>query len=88
MPFAAKLLILEDHPLTRQMLVLALRGLGYGNLHSAASGAQALALLQAQEHFDVLICDIQMADMINSMINRVRVIDLYRHAVQPFSLFN
>jgi EAL domain-containing protein (putative c-di-GMP-specific phosphodiesterase class I) len=42
------------------MLTLSLQGLGYNNLYSAENGEQALALLKAQKHFDVLICDIQM----------------------------
>jgi EAL domain-containing protein (putative c-di-GMP-specific phosphodiesterase class I) len=53
------ILILEDHSLTSQMLVLALQGLGYSNLHCAENGEQALAILKKQKHFDVLICDIQ-----------------------------
>lgn len=57
---STKILILEDHPMTRQMLVLALQGLGYSNLHTADCGEQAFALLKVEGHFDVLICDIQM----------------------------
>lgn len=57
---SAKILILEDHPMTQQMLVLALQGLGYSNVHSAGCGEQAFALLALEGHFDVLICDIQM----------------------------
>jgi EAL domain-containing protein (putative c-di-GMP-specific phosphodiesterase class I)/CheY-like chemotaxis protein len=57
---STKILILEDHPLTRQMLTLSLQALGYGNIHSAESGEQALVILTAEKYFDVLICDIQM----------------------------
>lgn len=57
---STKILILEDHPMTRQMLVLALQGLGYTNIHSADSGEQAFSLLNQEGQFDVLICDIQM----------------------------
>ena len=57
---STKILILEDHPMTRQMLVLALQGLGYTNVHTADCGKQAFALLKHEGHFDVLICDIQM----------------------------
>lgn len=57
---STKILILEDHPMTRQMLVLALQGLGYTNIHTADCGKQAFALLKHEGHFDVLICDIQM----------------------------
>lgn len=55
-----KILILEDHALTRHMLVLALRGAGYNQLHCAESGEQAFALLRSERFFDVLISDIQM----------------------------
>lgn len=55
-----KILVLEDHPLTLQMLMLTLKGLGYHNLHAAESGDQAFAILKAEGQFDVLICDIQM----------------------------
>lgn len=57
---STKVLILEDHPMTRQILVLALQGLGYTNLHTATCGEEAFALLKSEGHFDVLICDIQM----------------------------
>ncbi|WP_282875964.1 EAL domain-containing response regulator [Pseudomonas peli] len=60
---STKILILEDHPMTRHMLALSLQGLGYSNLHTADSGEQALALLKDEGHFDVLICDIQMPGM-------------------------
>lgn len=57
---SAKILILEDHPMTLQMLVLALKRMGYVHIQSACSGEQALSLLNQEGHFDVLICDIQM----------------------------
>ena len=55
-----KIMILEDHALTRHMLVLALRRLGYLHLYCAEGGEQAFELLRAEGSFDVLICDIQM----------------------------
>lgn len=55
-----KILVLEDHALTRHMLVLVLRELGYVHVYAAESGEQAFALLKAEGYFDVLICDIQM----------------------------
>lgn len=57
---STKILILEDHPMTRQILVLTLQGLDYTNVHTADCGEQAFALLKSEGHFDVLICDIQM----------------------------
>lgn len=57
---STKILVLEDHPMTRQMLVLALLGLGYKNVETAECGEQAFAKLKEAGHFDVLICDIQM----------------------------
>src|SRR3990167_249807 len=55
-----KILVLEDHPLTRQMLLLTLQGLGYSNVHAVEIGESALQLLNLEKHFDVLICDILM----------------------------
>lgn len=55
-----KILILEDHAVTRYMLVLALQRLGHHQLYCAEDGEQAFALLQSEGAFDVLICDIQM----------------------------
>lgn len=55
-----KILILEDHVLTRLLLLQAMRALGYTNIYEADSGQQALAILKAEKHFDVLVCDIQM----------------------------
>ena len=46
--------------MTRQILTVALQGLGYSNLYTANCGEDAFALLKSEEHFDVLICDIQM----------------------------
>jgi EAL domain-containing protein (putative c-di-GMP-specific phosphodiesterase class I) len=57
---AIKILVLEDHSLTRHMLLLAFQGLGYTNLYSAESGEQAFTLLKAERNFDVLVCDIHM----------------------------
>lgn len=60
---STKILILEDHQLTRKMLSLALQALNYSNIYCAESGEQALDFLREQKHFDVLICDIQMPGM-------------------------
>lgn len=59
----SSVLVLEDHPLVRQMLVLALAALGYSDVHVAGSGEEALAKLEAKGGFDVLICDIVMSGM-------------------------
>lgn len=55
-----KILVLEDHALTRQILLVSLKSLGYARLYSAGSGKEAFDLLKSERNFDVLICDIQM----------------------------
>jgi EAL domain-containing protein (putative c-di-GMP-specific phosphodiesterase class I)/FixJ family two-component response regulator len=57
---STKILILEDHSLTRQMLNLAFRRLGYVQVFTADCGEQAFGLLKVERKFDVLVCDIQM----------------------------
>ena len=56
-----KLLIIDDEPAMRHMLRLVLEKEGY-SLSEAASGKQALGLLQ-QEKFDLALCDIRMPEM-------------------------
>jgi EAL domain-containing protein (putative c-di-GMP-specific phosphodiesterase class I)/FixJ family two-component response regulator len=57
---STKILILEDHSLTRQMLNLAFRRLGYVQVFTTDCGEQAFGLLKVERKFDVLVCDIQM----------------------------
>lgn len=59
----AKILILEDHPLTLQIIHLTLQRLGYQNISTAGSGEEAFQQLKLKGDFDVLICDIQMASI-------------------------
>lgn len=58
-----KILVLEDHPLTRGLLNLALLRLGFSNLYLADDGEAALRILQAEDRLDIIICDIMMPGM-------------------------
>jgi len=55
-----KILVLEEHPLTRQILVFALGRLGCNNVYTAESADQAFAVLKAEKYIDILIFDIRM----------------------------
>jgi len=56
-----EILVVDDEPSMREFLSILLDKNGYAT-RSAASGAEALALLQ-QRHFDLIISDIRMPDL-------------------------
>ncbi|AOX99057.1 hybrid sensor histidine kinase/response regulator [Jeongeupia sp. USM3] len=56
-----RLLVVEDHPVNRQLLVRQLQALG-GEVASAEGGAEALTLLR-QNSFDVIFSDVNMPDV-------------------------
>lgn len=60
---ALKVLVLEDHPLPRAVMVHQLQRCGVAHVVEAQEGAQAIALLQACGGVDIAICDLQMAGM-------------------------
>ncbi|BAQ83151.1 EAL domain-containing response regulator [Pseudomonas sp. St29] len=56
-------LVLEDEPLQRLVTVTALKKVMSGQVHQAASGREALALLENSEKMDIAICDLKMSGM-------------------------
>ncbi|MBB1595786.1 EAL domain-containing protein [Achromobacter sp. UMC46] len=54
-------LVLEDHPFQRLMVVTALRSAIAGRIYEASEGGEALAVLKACGGVDIAICDLQMA---------------------------
>lgn len=54
-------LVLEDHPFQRMMMVTALRTTLTGRIYEAAEGGEALAMAKACGGVDIAICDLQMA---------------------------
>lgn len=54
-------LVLEDHPFQRLMVVTALRSAITGRIYEASEGGEALSLLKACGGVDIAICDLQMA---------------------------
>jgi signal transduction histidine kinase len=56
----ARLLIIDDEPAILRALTRILNDL---DVVTAGSGSQALALLEADAEFDVLLCDLMMPDM-------------------------
>ena len=57
-----KILVVDDMPLMRHVLINMLRKLEYSNIVEATDGLQALALLRHQ-HFDLVITDLHMPKM-------------------------
>lgn len=57
-----KILVVDDMPLMRHVLINMLRKLEYCNIVEAIDGLQALALLRDQ-HFDLVITDLHMPKM-------------------------
>jgi EAL domain-containing protein (putative c-di-GMP-specific phosphodiesterase class I)/CheY-like chemotaxis protein len=63
---SARLLVVEDHPFQRSMLVAILRSLGVRQIAEAANGREALTSLTkvgASSIPDVIICDLEMPEM-------------------------
>jgi len=59
----AKILIVEDHALVREALVHVLRALEDLRIEEAASGAQALEILQNDASFDLILLDLALPGM-------------------------
>ncbi|KAA1153753.1 response regulator [Pseudoalteromonas sp. FUC4] len=57
-----KILVVDDMPLMRHVLINMLRKLEYSNIVEATNGLQALAFLRNQ-HFDLVITDLHMPKM-------------------------
>lgn len=53
------ILVVDDHSMTRTLVRSILKGVGYGTVVQAESGASALALLKTQV-VDLIICDWNM----------------------------
>ena len=56
-------LVLEDHAFQRSVAVFMLKQFGYTEVYEAASGEEAIALLQQKGRVDVLLCDLCMEGM-------------------------
>lgn len=58
-----RVLVLEDNEFERKLLTVMLKRMDIGKVEHAASGDEALALIQAQpDPFDVVLCDLQIQD--------------------------
>jgi len=57
-----KALIVDDQAFVRKMVCELLRQLGFNNINEAKDGSQALESC-AQHHYNLIICDIEMAPM-------------------------
>ncbi|MBL8807077.1 MAG: response regulator [Rhodospirillales bacterium] len=57
-----RVLVVEDHPFTRQIVKGVLRNLGFGHIAEAGDGEMALANLQMSPP-DLIVCDIHMEPM-------------------------
>ncbi len=70
-----EILVVDDEPSMREFLTILLDKNGYVP-HAAASGAEALTLLQ-QHHFDLIISDIRMPDLSGlALLDNVKQQDL------------
>lgn len=58
----ARLLVVDDEPVLLKMVTTVLHKEGFVNLSTAASGQEALTLVQAQP-FDLILLDVQLPDM-------------------------
>lgn len=58
-----RFLLVEDHPIQREMLELTLRSMGASEIRTAANGGQALKILREPWNADVVISDLLMPDV-------------------------
>jgi two-component system chemotaxis response regulator CheY len=67
-----RILVVDDMPLMRHVLINMLRKLAFEELVEATDGVQAFTLLY-QQHFDLVITDLHMPKMDGmSLLNRIR----------------
>ncbi|WP_417698732.1 response regulator [Pseudoalteromonas lipolytica] len=67
-----KILVVDDMPLMRHVLINMLRSLDYNDIIEATDGSQALELLEKQ-HFDLVITDLHMPKMDGKcLLNHIR----------------
>lgn len=62
-PLPQVVMVVEDHPLQRRVLVRMLESLGVGTVVEAADGAQALAMLGADDLIAIVFTDLDMPTM-------------------------
>ena len=76
-----RFLAVDDDPVFRLVLQGYMHRIGYDNLVSAATGAQALALLSRQSQpFDCILLDIEMPGMNGiELCRQIRAVPVYRH---------
>lgn len=59
-----RVLVLEDNEFERRMLVAMLLRMGIGHVAQAASGNEALAMIDREpQRFDAVLCDLQIQDL-------------------------
>ena len=62
--FRHRALVVDDHPFMRAIVRNVLRDIGFGDVRSAADGAEALDMLARSDfRFDIVVCDIDMEPM-------------------------
>lgn len=73
-----KILVVDDHALTRNMVKAILKGLGYDNVTQAENGENAIRYLE-DPSFEVVICDWNMPNMSGlEVLQQVRAMSNYK----------
>jgi two-component system chemotaxis response regulator CheY len=57
-----RILVVDDHALTREMVCSILRSVGFSQIETAENGQNALSKLR-DRHFDAVVCDWNMPTM-------------------------
>ena len=59
-----KVLVVDDSPTMRRIVVQMLKRLGYGDISEANDGKEALGMLQGGSGFELLLTDCNMPIMV------------------------
>ena len=67
------ILVVDDVPSARSIVVRFLKSLGFNNVTESANGSQAMSVLEAQE-FGLVISDLHLKDMMGvELLKKIRV---------------
>lgn len=70
LPKNMRILVVDDHSMTRNLVRSILKGVGFNNIYLAENGRQAFLFLK-EDAYDLVICDWNMPDVTGIELLRV-----------------